>query len=343
MSTIARTYDNIALTTFVREIVTRPDAPGDDVLTLTRWLPNRFRDTRAFKVRKFQKTNAAGRFRSFDAPSPVAGRPGYTEQTGTIPPISQSMIVGEEETLDIYERVQRGAWDQSTDGLIYNDAAMCLDLILNRLTIARAHLLVTGKFEMTFDDDGLVAEADFGRRVGNALTAAATWANAGSSILTDLQTAQEASRDENGTALTVALASTQAINRMLANTEIKAQLGAFGNPTPIATLGALNSLLEALDLPQVIRYDHKIDGERLIHADTVVLLPNPTPDLGETRFGTTAESIVLDVTTAGLAAPGVVATVQTRENPVQVLTDVTALAMPMLNNADLVYTLDTVP
>ena len=136
MSLIARDYENVRLTGFVREVPQRTEA------ILNRWLPDTNVGTRTFKIRTVERTNEAATYRAFDAPSPVVARPGFTESVGAIPPISEIMVIGEDERLGIYERAVRGDFDDQVEGEIYNDAATMVRRIRNRLEMARGLTLV---------------------------------------------------------------------------------------------------------------------------------------------------------------------------------------------------------
>lgn len=336
MSVIDRDFDNARLTGFVRQVPQRTGA------ILNVFLPDRNRQTRTFRVRTITKSSGMAPYRTLDTPSPVVGRPGFTERTGSLPPISESMVLGEEETLGLYERIIAGAYDEEVMEHVYNDAATLADRIYNRVEAARAEALAYGEFRLTDTRDGLVDVVSFDRPSANALNAAASHAVSGTSILTDLRTMNEASLDDHGQPLRYVIASSAWMQNAVTNTEIRTMLGSGTGVTPgLVTPSAVSALLRSLDLPEPVRYDFKVDGTALIDPTLLIGLPEVGPELGETQWGVTAES--LEIQLAREVRPGLTATMNVQSNPVQKLTDVTGLVMPVPGDASRVYTMDTQP
>ena len=332
MAMIARDYDNVRLTGFVREVPQRTEA------ILSNWLPEVNVGTRTYKIRSVDRTNDSAVYRAFDAPSTVVAREGYTEKVGAIPPMSEIMIIGEDERLGIYERAIRGDFDDEVEGEIYNDAARMVRRIRNRLEIAKGQLLQTGT--VTISENGLVGlVADFDLPAGNSTTSSGSWSNPATDIIGDIRTVQEQSRDDNGTDIASILLSSQQITNLLRNTGIQALLSSNGVNPSLVTETSVNQLLVAHGLPTFVRYDYKVNGVATILSTNAIFLPPPdAEEFGRCEFGTTAEALELQLSRSD--APGLVGLVMREEDPVSVMTKVAALAMPVLTDARKLYVLD---
>jgi hypothetical protein len=252
------------------------------------------------------------------------------------------MVLGEEEVLGLYERIIAGVYDEEVMDHIYNDAATLSDRIYNRVEAARAEMLAYGEFRLTEERDGLIDVVPFGRPGGNALNASAAHSIAGTSILTDLRTMNEASLSDHGQPLRYVIASSAWMQNAVTNTEIRTMLGSGTGVTPgLVTPSAVSALLRSLDLPEPVRYDYKVGGSALIPATLLVGVPEVGPELGETQWGVTAEA--LEIQLAREVRPGLTATMNVQSNPVQKLTDVTGLVMPVPGDPTRVYTMNTDP
>jgi hypothetical protein len=341
MALIARDYDNVRLTGFVREVPQRTGA------ILNTWLPDREVGTRTFSIKTTTRANDSAVFRAFDTPSPVAPRPGFTEKVGSLPPISEMMVIGEDERLGIYERAIAGDFDEQVDGAIYDDATTMTRRIRNRFEIARGQVLSTGTFVLA-GENNMYLTADFGMPAANlpgghaSTTAALTWADEDADILGEITTLQERSRDENGSEIGALIMSSARISNLLGNLGIRAILANNGVTPSIATEANVQAVLSAHGLPTFVRYDYQVSGTRVIPADLVVAVPSPdAEEFGRTEFGVTAEALVLDLDFSD--NPGLVGLVMTSDDPVGVYTKVAALGMPVLHQPELLYVFDAVP
>lgn len=334
MAIIDNTYNNIRVTTVVKSVAQRTPA------ILSNFLANRDVQTRTFKVKSYTADNGASMYRNWDTPAPVATRPGFTELTGKLPPMSEQMIIGEDESLGIFERAVAGDWDSEVEAAIFDDAARLTQRALNRVEQARAQVLQTGRFTLS-GENGLTLEADFGRAAGNAVARSAAWSVAGTDIVGDVRGVVEKSRDERDVPIDTMICSHSVITNMLLNTGIRTLLYPNGAAVPsIIAAADLGRLFAAHGLPMIVPYDHKVDGTRLITEDVVIFLPSGAGDrLGRTEWGVTAEALEIGLDFG--SRPGPVGVVMRNSDPVWRATKVSSLVMPVLNDADLVYTMDT--
>lgn len=330
---ISNTFDNVKLTKVIRAIV-----PTPGLQSLAAVLPDNNVQARSFKIEYYEKSQQVAQYRAYDTASPVAERRSFTTKTGSLPPISLSSIVSEDEELSIYERTLAGDWDPDIEGAIYDDAAILTDAIHNRIEIARGQVLETGTFDIA--ENGVIQTADFGRPAGNATSVATAWSSTGSATpLTDIRAVVEQSRDERDEEVAAVILSSAQISNLLLNAQIRSMLASAGVSPALATRDGLNSLLSAHGLPTIIEYDRKINGTRVMSVDKAIFIPRPSPRMGETKWGVTAEALKLKLDIQ--ERPGIVGTVMTSDNPVQTVTNVAAISMPVLNDPNLIYTLDT--
>lgn len=334
MAILDRSYDNIRTTTVVKQVAQRTSA------LLANFLPNRDVQTRSFKVKQYSPDNGAAMYRNWDTPAPVASRVGFTELTGKLPPMSEQMIIGEDETLGIFERAVAGDWDAEVEQAIFDDAARLTQRNLNRVEQARGQVLETGAFTLTAEN-GLTLEADFGRAVGNAVARSAAWSTISTDIVGDVRGVVEKSRDERDVTVEAMICSESVITNMLLNTGIQTLLYPNGAAVPsLVSRADVGRLFAAHGLPQIIPYEHKVDGTQTITDDVVIFLPlGAGQRLGSTEWGVTAESLELGL--AFGSRPGPVGVVMKSDDPVWRATKVASLVMPVLNDADLIYTMDT--
>lgn len=308
--------------------------------TLGQWLPNREVDDLTFRfVRGGEGLTDAATFRAYDAESPIGSRPGVSRVTGELPPISRKIRLGE------YERLRQRKLDEAVGEAIMGDAERMVRSVAARLEVARGQALVTGK--VTISENGVIAEADYGRAAGHTVTAAATWATDTTDIIGHLNTWRDTyvanTGEEPGTILT----SRKVFGYMLRNSAFR-QLAATvaGTPT-LVTADAVNNVLSAYGLPSITTYDAQVrvngSAVRVIADDKLLLLPSSGANqLGATLYGTTAESMEPDFGLAGSEA-GIVAGAYSTKDPVAVWTKAAAIALPVLANPDLSFCADVIP
>jgi hypothetical protein len=308
--------------------------------TLNRFLPNKNIDDLTYRfTRGGDSLIEAATYRSYDAESSIAGRPGVTRVSGELPPISRKIVLGE------YDRLRtRANPDASLRTAILSDAERVTRQILARLEVARGDALVNG--EVTINEDGVVATVDFGRDSSMEVTASTLWSTtATADPITDLTTWVQAYIDRNGEAPAVLLTSTRVRGFLLRNVAIREMAQTGGTAPTQVSPEVLNGILNAYDLPRLETYDarYSVNGTatRVIDDHFALLLPAPVDpnapdgtDLGATFYGTTAESLDGRFGLAGAEA-GLVAGVYSKEDPISLWTKAAAIALPVLATPDL--------
>lgn len=273
-------------------------------------------------------------YRSFDAEAPLGRREGFSEVRGSLPPISRKMRLSEYDQL-----VLRNATAEQRN-LLLRDAERLTKEIDARLEVARGDALVNGK--VTINENGVQASVDFGRSASHTVTVASAdrWTAADSTPIEDLLTWQQVYTETNGVAPGRIQTSNRVLQVLLQNAEIKANVNPNGTVAYV-TVDGLNGLLQAFGLPAIETYDVQFNGAgRVIPQDSLLFLPTNGSDLGATLWGTTLESQDPDYGLAG--SPGIVTAAWKTKDPIGLWTHAAAIALPVLGNPDLSFSVKNV-
>jgi hypothetical protein len=327
------------LTGFVREL------PVPASYTLNTWLPDRNIGDIEVAFETAFKRNRAAMFRAFDAETPIGERDNFSRSRVGLPPISQKMLVGEEERLKLEMLRSGGNNNASLIQALYNDARINTEAILARMELARGQVLSTGKFSFAAQpENGLKGiEADYGVQSSHLPTATVAWTDHGTADpLGQMRDWADLYTDDSGEPPAYALTSRQAIGHLLRNDAVRAAFATLGGTPSVITRAQLAGLLDANDLPQLVQYDSQVyvsnTATRIIPANKMIYLPATAASLGNTMWGVTAEAMEL----VGLSnpqltfaqAPGLVGMVTKEGDPVRTWTKVAALGMPVLADAN---------
>lgn len=324
----------VELASFVREL--DPAAYG---FTLRQFLPDQTREDVEYAFNRFTTVRRdVASYRAFDAEAGIAARPGFERVRGQIPPISQKMLLGEEQRLRL--QALRG-YDAGLADQVFDDAAFLTEDVLGRIEFARGEALFNG--EVTFANDGGFGtdiKADYGPVT--ALTAPGTlWSTHSTATpVADLIVMIADYKAANGgRSPGVILTSTSVINHVLQCSEVKNILAVGGIAPPIVTLEQLNRILGSHNIPPMVAYDTEVsvDGSstRVTPLTKLAMLPAPNvASFGETTFGLTAESMeLIDAGYMQLStAPGLVAVNSKTFDPVSVWTKVAGIVVPVVKD-----------
>lgn len=310
---------------------------------LAAYLPNRNIDEIEWRV-----TTGALRdpdvapVRAWDTESPIGSRQGLTRLFGELPPISKKMRLGEEERLR-RRMIDRGGDSAELVAAIYDDAAQLVRSILGRIEQMRGEVLETG--QIVINENGVQQTVNFGRKGAHSVTAAVKWdVSATAAPIADMRSWVQTYIDTNGVAPAFGLTSTQAISALMLVQEIRSLATTVSGAPSLVTLATVQSVFAAFGLPPFVPYDTQVRvagvSTRVTNAKKVTLMPPSGEPLGNTFFGTTAESLEL-VEARAIAndqAPGMIATVHKHDDPVSTWTKVGAIALPTTPNPDLTLT-----
>lgn len=324
------------LTTFVREV------PLPDVIRLNNYLPDRMVQYNRVDVGQITRTGRTARFRAYDARPHVNKRDVAQLTQVNLPPLSDSLAMGELERLQLEFARTGGSRDSAFVDAIYNDAQTLTLNAQRRMEQARGDVLVDGKFTLA-GEGGLIIEADFGVPAGNLVTpSGALWNDHTNSVpVTDLTTWVRAYRLLNGYSPGGMILSWDRLMDLLSNVNLRQLVSSLvGSPT-LLTRPQLDAILSQFGLPPIADvYDTQVDVDgtstRVTGDNKVIFVPpNPEENLGYTAWGVTATSLEL-VNHADMSfeeAAGIVGIVDKADSiPFRQQVQVDAVGMPVLEN-----------
>lgn len=319
--------------------------PADYALTLDVMRERQINGVKWRTRRTSRRVNAA-KYRAYDAQTPVASREvKRIEVEGMLPPLGQKYLVGELETILLAAR--RGQDGAELVESLYEDVAAHVTSIKSRLELAVGDLLTDGKFTLS-GENGLTVEYDAQVPAANMPTAAVPWTDPTSDPIADELAWLETLRASGAPMPEKVVTSYKARALLAGNNAYRAAFYGSVNPsnTPTATLTPteVNAVRARYNLPPVEIYDVQIPLDngtmkRPLPEDRWIMVPPNRQQWGETQYGITAESIALttgDNPAIELEeAPGIIVTHGWQDDPVQVYTKGSAVAMPVLYVPDI--------
>ena len=323
--------------------------PVNSNLALVNEFPTTFTQTNKVRWGEITLNNATAKYRAFDGAIPVADRGTGQDREVQMAPFSNSLNMGEYERLQLeYARMGGGNKSVLVDA-IYDDAKILVGTMHNRRELGIGQVLSTGKF--TLNENGIIAEADFGVPAGNKVTAAVAWTNtATAKAADDLRAWAAAYRLNSGGAVPGEIkTSLRVLNLMKTNAQIVGEaIGTQAGRTRINDR-ELADWLSSEGLPQTITtYETSllVDGvtTRPIQDDVLLLLPAEKAGFLEFRFGLSATALELvnsnEAEVSFSDGPGIVGVVEKVGPPYRQFTYVDAVGMPLLLDAKRLFIAD---
>ncbi|MGZ4588681.1 MAG: major capsid protein [Mycobacteriaceae bacterium] len=323
------------LTTFVRAV------PQPAQFILNQILPDDHVQTNRIDVGIITRTNRTARFRAYDANLHVAQRDVGQVTAVTLPPLSDSLAMGELERLKL-EFARTGGTNQNAFvEAIYNDAETLTHYVQNRMELARGDVLVDGKFTLT-GEGGLNIEADYGVPAGNFVTPGTLWSTTASAdVLGDLNNWLTYYIGINGYAPEAMWVSRATLIQMLSNTAMRQSMATLVGVAALLTREQLDAGLASRGLPRIAGvYDANVDVDgvitRTVPANKVIFTPPAGTPFGRTLWGVSATALELvnsgETEMSFEDAPGIVGVVEKSGPPYREFTFVDAVGMPVLDN-----------
>jgi len=325
------------LTTFVRQV------PQPANFILNQVLPDVYVQSNRIDVGQITRTNRTARFRSYDGAIHSARRDVAQVSSVQLPPLSDSLQMGELERLRL-EYARTGGTNQNAFvDAIYDDATTLTQNSLNRMELARGDLLTDGKFTMLSANGEPALEADFGVPGGNFVTpAGALWSNIGSADpLTDVNAWVTAYIATNGFPPGGMWINRTILNNLLSNSTLRTATGNILGTTTLLTRATLDQVFEARGFPPILGvYDSQVDVDgtatRITPANKVIFVPPAGVPFGRTVWGVSATALELvdsaDTDMSFEDAPGIVGVVEKDGPPYRQFVFVDAVGMPVLDN-----------
>lgn len=321
---------------------------------MNRWLPATQRLDHRFRF--FKRTRELRRavpVRPWDTPATPLDRGGLSEVTGRMLPMSGIMWLDEEEkqVLDAL-RSQGGLAAQAVEDVYSDDLLILTRGILQRVMLMQGEAIHAGTVTIgtqAAPENGLqLPPVDFGIPDANIFDEPDLWDDATPpNFLTRIGVWVEAYTTATGDTVRPAwmVTSTRVFNVMASNEDLQAML--FRSDASITRpplgIAEINSILSSRGYPQLIVSDAAVPDytgtlTREFPDNRVILLPSTDTPVGSTQWGVTEESKELVRARALNQAdsPGLVAVPMISENPVNTGLLVTGIAMPVVEQPDLI-------
>ena len=323
--------DPATLTGYIRESMSAYEARKG---TLARFLPNREVSDIAVRFVAGQAGLVEeAKYRAYDAEIEVGKGPGGKRVILELPAVGRNIPVSE------YAQLRgRNASEDAIRDAILRTAVAAVQGVADRVERMRGTVLVTGK--ATIDQDNFKTEDDFGRSAGLTATAGTLWNAVGSDPLANLATWSDLQESLTGAQAGAMVMSRRVFRAMAAHASMATVVGGTTRP---ATEAEVRALAASSGLPEIVIYDRRTSGGRVIPDDRLLLLPAPVgvdegeaSELSATFWGQTLTSQDSSYQLADSEQPGVVAGVYRQPKPpmiAEVITD--AISLPVLANADL--------
>lgn len=225
----------------------------------------------------------------WNAGAPLRDKQGLSIAFGSVAKIQHGFKLEEKELIK-FNRPRSDAERDSVIDYVYNETDDLIEGVRETEEYFRASAIYKDK--LTYNEDDIVLNVDFGIPSANKLNATTSWATVATATpLTDLQTAVKQFKKANrGQMPTVIHMSSATEANLLQNAQIKNQI--YGSPTDSRILMPtdIRNIFTALSLPPYVVTDEVVDigngDERLLPENRVVLLGN---NLGELMVGPTVE------------------------------------------------------
>lgn len=312
-------------------------------------LPNRAVDDIEYALRRVSRRDVdIAKYRPWDTPAPMTGRPGITRLRGEIAPVSRQIALSEEEGLRL-RALESAAGGKELVDTIFDDTELMIRAVEARIEVARFDALVDGI--LTLEENGLHLVVDYDMPATHKITAGTPWTVANALTATpisDLLAAVERYSDDNGGNMPGKIVmSRKRLPGLQVNAEVLAFAASGGTTPRRVDLATINGVLADQDLPQIEFYDVKVRDlgvqKRVLGTEYVLLLPDEK--FGETLYGPTAEATLLAekkyLKTKDVS--GVCAVVTQNDHPVQTFTVGTGVALPVIADANELMTLKVAP
>lgn len=326
------------LTAYITKYV---PAPATNVLTslaAVNYTPND-------KVRwgNITRRNRMAKYRAYDGHIARTTRDAGTDSYVSLAPFSNSLMMGEYETLQReYARLEGGNKAVLADA-IYNDATLLTTSMWNRVEKGFGDLLPTGQFKV--DENETRFETDYAIPSANFITAAVPWSTITADAADELRAMVERYVASAGVRPGRIVTSAAVVSALCRNVQVVSEaVGSQTGKTRI-TRSELNAWLDSEQLPALVTEvegqmwnDETGQQERVFPEDKIVLTPADLGSIMEFTFGMSASALKLMRSPSRVARnfgdARIVGMVIEDGPPYREFTYVDAVGLPILTGAD---------
>lgn len=286
------------------------------------------------------------RLAAYDTKAIRRDRQGFEEYSTKMPFFKESMYIDEELRQNLNTLIQTNNKRVVNNILskIFDDELELLKAAHVTLERMRMSALTTGL--ITMGNNGQAYSYDYGVPADQKVTVATSWSDANADIIGDITNYVEAMKAK-GIAITRAVCNSSVAKLFRTNTAIKNAVYVFANGTVnVTTARALDYIYNETGI-SIYVYDNVYVNDagqttKYVPDNTFVLMPEGA--LGKTHFGVTPEEsdlVTLGTAKVSIVDNGIAVTTYGTEDPVNVETKVSMVALPSFERANEVVIVDT--
>mgnify|MGYP003571256476 CR=1 FL=1 len=290
------------------------------------------------------------RLSAYDSKAIRRDRQGIDKYKAEMPFFKESMVIDEKlrQQLNTLMQTQNENIINQIVVNIFNDQIKLITAAYETIERMRMQMLTTGSIVMS--SNGQSYEYDYGMPEGNKVTVETAWSSASANIIKDINDIKKIAR-RAGYKLTRAMCNSNLLESLTANTNISKRIYAMANGDVYVTSEEVKRFIEKeANIVIYVNDDGYIDestGNFVTYFADDVFVLMPEGELGQTHIGVTPEEsdLMNGATKAEVALvnQGIAVTTFAIEDPVNVETKVTMVALPSFEKADGVFIVDTKP
>lgn len=290
---------------------------------------------------------------SMDSSLPLKKRASIRKADGDITKLGMKLYLNETTMNELNLLLATNSPDNEVIRKLFADVDTCIKGIYERLEFMFLQGLSTGIILVTDNDNaGIGVRVDFGHPDSNKYGVSAPWTSPTATPIDDINTVVDAAR-KNGDMIRYILMDKATFNQFKANTQVKEQyafgMGYTGNNVPnvpsidkanefmISTLGVE---IVVIDRPVMVEKDGKTKSVNPWESGAVVFLTEMM--VGTLTYGKLAEETFSAKQVDYTKVDDLILISKYHKNdPIREFTSSQALALPVINNVDSIYILNS--
>lgn len=287
---------------------------------------------------------------AYDAKSIRRDRQGIEKYKTEMPFFKESMVIDEKlrQQLNTLIQTKNETIIRTMIAKIFDDQIKLIRAAYETIERMRMQLLTTGT--ITLASNGQAYSYDYGMPQENFITVQNAWADGNANIVKDINEVKKLAR-KRGYKLTRAICNSNLLEALTANTNIAKRIYVMSNGNVYITAQEVKRFIEQeTGITIYVQDNGYIDettGNFVNYFADDVFVMIPDGQLGETHLGVTPEEsdLMTGATKAevSLVNNGIAVTTFAIEDPVNVETKISMVALPSFEQADGVFILDVDP
>lgn len=286
------------------------------------------------------------RLAAYDTKAIRRDRKGFESYETTMPFFKESMYIDEELRQKLNTLIQTNNEQVVNQILakIFDDEVELIKAA--RVTLERMRMEALTAGTVTLASNGQAYSYDYGVPADQKVDVSTVWSNPAADIIGDITKFVEDMKAK-GVTITRAVCNSSVAKNFRTNTALKNAIYVFANGTVnITTARALDYIYAETGI-SIYVYDNVYVNEsgqtvKYVPDNTLVLMPEGT--LGETHFGVTPEEsdlVTLGTAKVSIVDNGIAVTTYGTEDPVNVETKISMVALPSFERANEIVIVDT--